>query len=159
MSNDIDIKPGMLDLKNPDELACLFDDYLDYTLDFIEKSENADDFSEKISDHALLLTMGFTMRTPMLGLDDELFGEKLGYRLKDSLCKDGLLAPDSPVLLSTKASDFIFVAAVLMAQQFMEVIKDCSMNDSSSEVVELRRKALVRNWVDRFLGKGKYARR
>ena len=157
MSSNIDIKPGFMDLKNPEELGYLFDDFFEYTLTCLDAAEDADDFSLMMADQAHLLASGFTSNSKVLVVDDDPSGEKLAARLRNSLYNDGLLPKDSPVMLMAQPQEFVFMAAVLMSRQFMEMIRDCSEKNLSGEVIDLRRQALVKDWVDRFLGKGKYA--
>ena len=157
MSNQLDIRPEAMNLSDPDGLFHFLDGYLDYTLDFAVEAKDPEDFSNKVSDHALFLTAAFTTKMPMVLVDEHDFGENLGKRLRNSLFRDGLVLENSDILMSAKTSDFIFYASVLMAQQFMDLIQDCASNETSSEVFELRRDAFVKDWVNRFLGKDKYA--
>ena len=144
MTNQLDVRPEAVHLSNPAELFSFFDGYLDYTLDFMQQAEDAEAFSNSISEHALFL-------------DEKDFGDNLSSRLKKSLQKDDLVLENSAILLKAKTEDFVFYVATLMVQQFMELIKDCEEKQDSPSVFELRRNAFVQDWVNRFLGMDKYA--
>ena len=65
MTNQLDVRPEAVHLSNPAELFSFFDGYLDYTLDFMQQAEDAEAFSNSISEHALFLTTAFTQKIPM----------------------------------------------------------------------------------------------
>ena len=61
-------------------------------------------------------------------------------------------------MLSHNPKDFIYFAAIRMVQDFVALIQDSSEKKESADVFDLRRTAFVADWVNRFLGKDKYAR-
>lgn len=158
MSNQLDIRPEAMRLSDPIQLTAFLDGYLDHALDIFERSDEADEMTTLLSSHALSFSSVFTEKLPMVMVDEEDFGRNLGRRLKSSLCSDGLVEKNSPIMLSSNPEDFIYFAAMRMVQDFMDLIKDSLDKDESSDVFDLRRTAFVADWVNRFLGKDKYAR-
>ena len=158
MTNQLDVRPNAAHLSDPIELASYLDAYLDYALDIFEKCQEADELTGMLSNHALFLSASFTEKMPLIVVDEEDFGENLGKRLRQSMYDDGLIETNSPVMLSRNPQDFIYFAAMRMVQDFVALIEDSSEKKESADVFDLRRTAFVADWVNRFLGKDKYAR-
>ena len=158
MINQLDVRPNAAHLSDPIELASYLDAYLDYALDIFEKCQEADELTGMLSNHALFLSASFTEKMPLIVVDEEDFGENLGKRLRQSMYDDGLIETNSPVMLSRNPQDFIYFAAMRMVQDFVALIEDSSEKKESADVFDLRRTAFVADWVNRFLGKDKYAR-
>ena len=158
MTNQLDVRPNAAHLSDPIELASYLDGYLDYALDIFEKSQEADELTGMLSNHALFFSATFTEKMPLIVIDEEDFGENLGKRLRQSMYDDGLIETNSPVMLSRNPQDFIYFAAMRMVQDFVALIEDSSEKKESADVFDLRRTAFVADWVNRFLGKDKYAR-
>lgn len=158
MTNQLDVRPNAAHLSEPTELANYLDGYLDYALDICEIAQEADELTAKLSSHALFLSATFTEKMPLIVIDEKDFGENLGKRLRQSLYDDGLVAENSPIMLSHNPKDFIYFAAMRMVQDFVALIQDSSEKKESADVFDLRRTAFVADWVNRFLGKDKYAR-
>ena len=158
MTNQLDVRPNAAHLSDPIELASYLDAYLDYALDIFEKCQEADELTGMLSNHALFLSASFTEKMPLIVVDEEDFGENLGKRLRQSMYDDGLIETNSPVMLSRNPQDFIYFAAMRMVQDFVALIEDSSEKKESADVFDLRRTVFVADWVNRFLGKDKYAR-
>lgn len=158
MTNQLDVRPNAAHLSDPVELASYLGGYLDYALDIFEQSHEADELTNMLSNHALFLSATFTEKMPLIVVDEKDFGENLGKRLRQSLYNDGLIQNNSPVMLSRNPQDFIYFAAMRMVQDFVALIEDSSEKKESADVFDLRRTAFVADWVNRFLGKDKYAR-
>lgn len=157
MSSQLDVRPDVLHLSDPIELSSFFDGYLDFVLDLFDRAEEAEELSNSITSHAQFMASMFTEKTPMVVLDEDNFGDKLALRLKTSLTSDGLITEVLPVVVQTHAQDYVFLAAMLMVRQFVDLIRDSEEKKESPDVFDLRRTALVADWVNRFLGKHKYA--
>lgn len=157
MSSQLDVRPDVLHLSDPIELSSFFDGYLDFVLDLFDRAEEAEELSNSITSHAQFMASMFTEKTPMVVLDENDFGEKLALRLKTSLTHDGLITEVLPVVVQTHAQDYVFLAGMLMVRQFVDLIRDSEEKKESPDVFDLRRTALVGDWVNRFLGKHKYA--
>lgn len=157
MSSQLDVRPDVLHLSDPIELSSFFDGYLDFVLDLFDRAEEAEELSNSITSHAQFMASMFTEKTPMVVLDEDDFGDKLALRLKTSLTSDGLITEVLPVVVQTHAQDYVFLAAMLMVRQFVDLIRDSEEKKESPDVFDLRRTALVGDWVNRFLGKRKYA--
>ena len=145
-------------MSDPIELSSFFDGYLDFVLELFDRAKEAEELSNLITSHAQFMASMFTEKTPMVVLDEEDFGDKLALRLKDSLFREGLITEVLPVVVKTRTQDYVFLAAMLMVRQFVALLRDSEEKKESPEVFDLRRTALVADWVHRFLGKNKYGK-
>lgn len=158
MSNQLDVRPEVIHLSDPIELSSFFDGYLDFVLELFDRAKEAEELSNLITSHAQFMASMFTEKTPMVVLDEEDFGDKLALRLKDSLFREGLITEVLPVVVKTRTQDYVFLAAMLMVRQFVDLLRDSEEKKESPDVFDLRRTALVADWVNRFLGKNKYGK-
>ena len=145
-------------MSDPIELSSFFDGYLDFVLELFDRAKEAEELSNLITSHAQFMASMFTEKTPMVVLDEEDFGDKLALRLKDSLFREGLITEVLPVVVKTRTQDYVFLAAMLMVRQFVDLLRDSEEKKESPDVFDLRRTALVADWVNRFLGKNKYGK-
>ena len=158
MSNQLDVRPEAIHLSDPIELSSFFDGYMDFVLELFDRAKEAEELSNLITSHAQFMASMFTEKTPMVVLDEEDFGDKLALRLKDSLFREGLITEVLPVVVKTRTQDYVFLAAMLMVRQFVDLLRDSEEKKESPDVFDLRRTALVADWVNRFLGKNKYGK-
>lgn len=141
----------VLNLSEPLVLEALFESFLEEILDGLQGADSPEDSMDDVVSIVGYLSSMFSGKDPDVICNPDDCGARLGQRLYGVLCK--LNSENKELLnLAISPSEFIPIALMTMAKQFIELVSDCSSEGASQEVFDLRCSSFVSTWVKYFLG-------
>lgn len=149
MQKAVALNASLIDLTDSTILSTLFDSLLDETMRCLSECDDENEGLEKQMEMVAFTSAILRGDVGAMPLADEKQPAVIAARLKAYF--SGI--KDTQVLVETVQDDgeYIFIALCMMTKDFVQLLMTSSQADETQEVFDLRRDALVAEWVKRFL--------
>ena len=149
MQKAVALIASLIDLTDPTILSALLDSLLDETMCCLSESEDENVGLEKQMEMVAFTSAILRGDVGAMPLADEKQPSVIASRLKAYFAQ----LEDTKVLVETVQDDgeYLFIALCMMTKDFVQLLMTSSQADETQEVFDLRRDALVAEWVKRFL--------
>ena len=149
MQKAVALNASLIDLTDPTILSALFDSLLDETMRCLSESEDENVGLEKQMEMMAFTSAILRGDVGAMPLADEKQPSVIASRLKVYFAQ----LEETKVVGETVQDDaeYLFIALCMMTKDFVQLLMTSSQADETQEVFDLRRDALVAEWVKRFL--------
>lgn len=149
MQKAVALNASLIDLTDPTILSALFDSLLDETMRCLSENEDENEGMEKQMEMVAFTSAILRGDVTAMPLADMKQPQAIAARLKAYFAQ----LQETKALAGTVQDDgeYIFIALCLMTKDFVQLLMTSSQADETQEVFDLRRDALVAEWVKRFL--------
>lgn len=149
MQKAVALNASLIDLTDPTILSALLDSLLDETMRCLSESEDENVGLEKQMEMVAFTSAILRGDVGAMPLADEKQPSVIASRLKAYFAQ----LEETKVLVETVQDDaeYLFIALCMMTKDFVQLLMTSSQADETQEVFDLRRDALVAEWVKRFL--------
>ncbi len=149
MEKAIAMNASMIDLSDATILSTLFDSLLDETMRCLSESEDENAGMEQQMEMVAFTCAIIRGDVTAMPLVDATQPMKIAARLKQYFESTPELEEFAKSVKDN--GEFIFMALCLMTKDFVQLMLVSSEAEESQEVFDLRRDALVADWVKRFI--------
>ena len=149
MKNPIALNVPMVDLTDTTIMSALLDSLLDDTIRCLSHYDDENDSMEQQMEMVAVTCAVIRGDVEAMPLADPQETSRIAERLKRYFLQQGHLRDFTATVQDN--GEYIFMALCLLTKDFVQLLMVWNESDETEEVFALRRRALVAEWVKRFM--------